>query len=146
MYRNFAALDIDAPQLDAKVTAVPGIDTGDVQEANDNAPRTITGFSPIEWQVVALARQDRLSTLREPSRLLMALGAISVGQRPNPRLADPRLEALRRIAVFAWHRGYALPASEIESFHQAGFTIDQLETLLASIGKGRAALNQGRRS
>jgi len=101
------------------------------------------GFSALEWQVVALAQQDRLSTLEEPSRLSIALGMIFGGQRPNPKLADSRLEALRRIAVLAWHRGYALPPSEIRAFHEAGFTPEQYETLLASISRGRAALNQG---
>jgi hypothetical protein len=104
---------------------------------------TQSGFSALEWQVVAIAQQDRLSSLEEPGRLSVALGMIFGGQRPNPRLADARLEALRRVAVLAWHRGYAVPPHEIRAFHQAGFTPDQYETLLASISQGRAALNQG---
>jgi hypothetical protein len=104
---------------------------------------TRSGFSALEWQVVAIAQQDRLSSLEEPGRLSVALGMIFGGQRPNPKLADARLEALRRVAVLAWHRGYALPPHEIRAFHQAGFTPDQYETLLASISQGRAALNQG---
>jgi hypothetical protein len=67
------------------------------------------------------------------------------GERPNPKLADQKLEALRRVAVLAWHKGYALPRHEIRAFHEAGFTPDQYETLLASISRGRAALNQGKR-
>lgn len=102
-------------------------------------------FSALEWQVVAIAQRDRLSSLEAPSRLSVALGMIFGGQRGNPRLADPRLEALRRLSVHAWHRGYAVPASEIRAFHAAGFTADQYETLLASISRGRAALNQGTR-
>ncbi len=109
------------------------------------APRTRSGLTALEWQVVALAQNDRLASLEEPSRLSIALGIVFGGQRPNPRLADARLEALRRISVLAWHRGYALPPAELRAFHAAGFTADQLETLLASISRGRAALNLGTR-
>jgi hypothetical protein len=128
-YMNFSAVDAHpvAPPADVVGT------------------RTRSGLSALEWQVVALAQHDRLSTLSQPGRLSVALGAVFGGQRPNPRLADPRLEALRRLAVLAWHRGYTLPPSELTAFHEAGFTADQLETLLASISRGRAALNMGTR-
>lgn len=108
-------------------------------------PRTRSGLSALEWQVVALAQRDRLSSLEEPSRISVALGTIFGSKRHNPRLADDKLETLRRIAVLAWHRGYALPPAELRAFHAAGFTADQLETLLASISRGRAALYQGSR-
>ncbi|WP_448664773.1 hypothetical protein ACG3SL_08925 [Sphingomonas sp. CJ20] len=108
-------------------------------------PTRVSGFSALEWQVVAIAQRDRLSSLEAPGRMAVALGVIFGGERANPRLADPRLEALRRIAVLAWHKGYSLPPSEIEAFHDAGFTAEQFETLLASISRGRAALNQGKR-
>lgn len=100
-------------------------------------------LSALEWQVVAIAQRDRLSSLEAPGRLSIALGMIFGGDRGNPRLADPRLEALRRIAVIAWHRGFRVPQSEIQRFHAAGYTPGQLETLLTSISRGRAALNQG---
>jgi hypothetical protein len=41
--------------------------------------------------------------------------------------------------VLAWHRGFALPESEITAFRAAGYSDDQLETLLGSIGAGRLA-------
>ena len=110
------------------------------------APRTQTGFSALEWQVVAIAQHDRLSSLEKPGKLATALTMIFGGQRPNPELADSRLEALRRLAVHAWHKGYAVPRAAIRAFHDAGFTTDQYETLLASISRGRAALNQGNRA
>ena len=102
-------------------------------------------LSALEWQVVAIAQHDRLASLNEPGRIAIALGAIFGSKRANPRLADPRLEALRRVAVHAWHRGYAVPRAEIRAFHEAGFTPEQYETLLASVSRGRAALNQGTR-
>ena len=99
-------------------------------------------LSGLEWSVVALARRDRLSTLQRPSRMAVALGRL-FGDRPNPRLADPKLEALRRFAVFAWHHGYALPSHEYDAFLDAGFSTGQLEQVLASISRGRTARNQG---
>ncbi len=104
-----------------------------------------TGFSALEWQVVAIAQHDRLASLEKPGRLSVALGMIFGGDSPNPKLADQKLEALRRLSVLAWHRGYTLPRHEIRAFHEAGFTPEQYETLLASISRGRAALNQGKR-
>ena len=109
------------------------------------APDIRSGFSALEWQVVAIAQRDRLSSLDAPGKLSVALGMIFGGQRANPKLADSKLEALRRMSVLAWHRGYSLPPSEIRAFHDAGFTADQYETLLASISQGRAARNRGHR-
>lgn len=98
-----------------------------------------TGFTALEWQVVALAQTDGLSSLDAPSRVTMALETVFGFKRVNPELANPALEALRRISVLAWHRGFALPQSQINAFHQAGYSEDQLETLLGSIGAGRLA-------
>lgn len=99
---------------------------------------TTARLGPLEWSVVALARGDSLASLRSPGRLSMALGNL-FGRRPNPSLADPRLEALRRMAVLSWHHGFAVPAREVKAFLAAGFSPDQYETLLASISAGRMA-------
>ena len=86
-------------------------------------------LSALEWSIVAMAERDRFSSLREPGRIVAALGSLFGVRRPN-RLANDRLEALRRIAVLAWHHGYTLPVSEIKAFMKAGFSADQFETLL----------------
>ncbi|WBY09167.1 hypothetical protein PIB19_07410 [Sphingomonas sp. 7/4-4] len=130
-YLNFATLQGSPIVTPDDVTAVP---------------RTRTGLSALEWQVVAIAQHDRLSSLEKPGKLATALTMIFGGQRPNPELADSRLEALRRLAVLAWHKGYTVPRAAIRAFHEAGFTTEQYETLLASISRGRAALNQGNRA
>lgn len=98
-----------------------------------------SGFSGLEWQVVAIARRDRLSSLGAPTPIARLLHAVFGGKRANPRLADPRLEALRRVAVIAWHKGFAVPVGEVAAFHDAGYSVDQLETLLTSISRDRAA-------
>lgn len=102
----------------------------------DEAVTVEQRLGALEWSVVAIARNDSLSSLRAPGRMSVALGNI-FGRRQNPRLADPRLEALRRMAVLAWHQGFAVPVSEIKAFLAAGFTADQYETVLASIGTAR---------
>lgn len=89
-------------------------------------------LSALEWAVVVLARRDTLSTLREPGRLSIALGNL-FGKRTNPHLADPKLEALRRLAVRTWHDRVSVPAQEMADFLAAGFTTGQYHTMLASI-------------
>lgn len=89
-------------------------------------------LSALEWSVVALARRDSLASLRRPGKLSVALGGL-FGTRHNPRLADEKLEALRHMAVLAWHRGYAVAKSAVQAFLAAGYTIDQYESMMASI-------------
>ena len=95
-------------------------------------------FSPLEWQIVQLARGDSLATLREPGRWTR-LQRLIFGQRPDPRLADKRLEALRQIAVEAWHRSYDVHPRRIFAFLSAGFTDAHLERLLAAIAAMRGS-------
>jgi hypothetical protein len=94
------------------------------------------GFGPLEWSVVALAERDRPSSLGTPSRLSLAIGAVFGSKRRNPALADPRLEALRRLAVLSWHRD-TVAAAEVEAFVAAGFTHAQHALLRASIAAAR---------
>lgn len=100
------------------------------------AAPTSPGFSGLEWSVIALARSDHLASLREPGRIATALGRL-FGTSGSGRLANGRLEALRRIAVLAWHRGYSVPVSELRAFLGAGFSSEQYEMLQASVGRGR---------
>ncbi|NIJ08321.1 hypothetical protein FHS31_001938 [Sphingomonas vulcanisoli] len=103
----------------------------------DKPVSTAGHFSPLEWTTIALARTDGLASLREPSRLSRAMGSL-FGRSTHSRLADPMLERLRRLAVNAWHYGYQLPVSETKAFLAAGFSVDQLELVLASVGQARS--------
>ena len=89
---------------------------------------TPAGFSALEWSVVMLARHDRPSSLREPGRFAKFLGRV-FGESFNRRLADPKLEALRRMAVLTWHHSYSVPKHEIRAFFEAGFSADHYELL-----------------
>lgn len=103
------------------------------------------GLSELEWSVVAVARRDGLGTLHPPDRLARLIRLVFGKALPNPRLASPRLEALRRTSVLAWRKGYSILPSELSAFLAAGFSLDQYEALQSGIGRARAAANQGHR-
>lgn len=92
-------------------------------------------LSALEWSVVAIAWGDRLSSLRRPGWVARLIGGVFGGH--NPRLADPRLEALRRMAVLTWHCGYAVPPHEVRAFRDAGYSADEYELLVDSIATAR---------
>ena len=108
----------------------------------DHAAEPAARLSALEWLVVALARKDSPASLRQPGRFASAIRTLF--KHHNPMLADERLEALRRMAVLSWRRGYAVPAREMEAFFAAGFTPGQYEALLASIGPAHE--NEGLRT
>lgn len=94
-----------------------------------------TTLSALEWQVVGIAQGDRLSSLEAPGRWSKFVALLFGRESASPRLADPRLEALRRVAVHAWHKGEAIPAHELAGFHAAGFSLAQLQLLLAQVAR-----------
>ncbi len=100
-------------------------------------------FSALEWSVIALAQRDPLSTLRAPGRVAKAMGSL-FGTSQDSRLADERLEALRRMAVLAWRKSWNVPTAKLRAFKAAGFTIEHYEALQVSVGRGREQI--GRRA
>lgn len=102
-------------------------------------------FSALEWSVVAIAEGDPLSSLRSPGRVAQALGSLFPAKR-NPKLADPKLEALRRMAVLTWKQGYKVSDHAITAFLNAGFTTSQYELLAGSIVTARAKRRLSRKS
>jgi hypothetical protein len=107
-----------------------------VKTATDLARDAGSRLGPLEWSVVALARRDTLSSLRAPGLLSTTMRTIF--RHNNPRLADERLEALRRMAVLAWHHSFQVPSSELRAFFDAGFTVGQYEAMMGSIAAARA--------
>jgi len=124
-YMSFAE-QLDGPVLPETVAQPPRAERTEMQ-----------GFSALEWSVVAIAERDKVSSLRQPGRMAIALGTL-FGDRRNPRLADPRLEALRRMAVLSWHHGFTVPGAAVRDFTDAGYSLEQYETLVASISAARA--------
>lgn len=94
-------------------------------------------LSALEWLVVSLARRDSLASLSRPGRLSTAMRMLF--NQPNPRLADERLEALRRMAVLTWHHGYTVASREVRAFVAAGFTLGQYELMVDSIGVAKTS-------
>ena len=119
-------------------------------EANDTQPialpaiaapvRAKPAFSPLEWSVIRLARIDKLWTIRPAGRLRRFWNWFVA--RGNPELANPQLEALRRMAVLSWHFGFTVPGNDVADFLSAGFTPEQYELMVSSIN---AALSTPRR-
>ena len=106
--------------------------------ANTAAPVAESGsLTKLEWSVIALARHDSRASLRPEgrvSRLFRALLGL-----PNPRMADRKLEALRRMAVLAWRDGYTVAPREVRTFLAAGFTPGQYEQAVNHIIAARVS-------
>lgn len=96
------------------------------------APRS-PAFTALEWSVIRLARIDDLWTIR-PMGLVRRFWNALVG-RVNPELANPQLEALRRMAVLSWHFGFTVPGEAIADFLSEGFNLAQYELLVTSISR-----------
>ena len=94
-------------------------------------------FSPLEWSVIRLAKIDRLWTIRAAGRVRRFWNWF-VG-RGNPELANPKLEALRRMAVLTWHYGFTVPGDDVANFLSAGFSPDQYELMAGSINSALSA-------
>lgn len=102
--------------------------------SNDDEPARL---SALEWSIVAMGERDSIASLREPSRFVSALGGLFGVRRAN-RLANDRLEALRRMSVLVWRHRWNVPKSELNAFLKAGFSIAQYELVQASIAEARA--------
>ncbi|SOB79110.1 hypothetical protein SAMN06297144_0380 [Sphingomonas guangdongensis] len=117
-----------------------------VRKPTEPAPKPIAdldpvGFTKLEWSVIRLARNDSLSSVRQPSRLsVVAQRFFRV--RTNPQLANPRLETLRRLAVINWRGASGMKPAAAEALFAAGFSVDQHDLLVRFTGAERPAATQ----
>jgi hypothetical protein len=94
-------------------------------------------LSVLERRIIELAREDRMETLR-PFKKRSWLATLILGPaRPSPVLANERLEALRRLAVQAWHHGYTLPVSALREARLAGYDETQIGAVIDMIGRSQ---------
>lgn len=100
-----------------------------------------SSLSAIERQVVMLSLGDPRSSLAGQSAWRRRLDALLGLRRPN-RLADPRLEALRRLAVLMRLDGFATDASEYEAFTAAGFRPGAAEEVYSFVTPHRAPVSR----
>lgn len=99
-------------------------------------------LTALERRIIELARHDGLETLR-PERKRGWLARLILGPASaSPTLANERLEALRRLAVQTWHKGYTLPASALREAQAAGFDEGQIGAVIDSIGRARASVRR----
>lgn len=118
-------------------------EAGGAAPAASRAEGPAVRFSPLEWWTIAAAQRERLSTLKEPGPIARLLGAV-FGANDNDRNVDPRQQALRRMAILAWHKSYTVPKWEIQAFVAAGFSLDHYELLQASIATARSRSRRAR--
>lgn len=87
-------------------------------------------LTDLERTVVLLSRRDRSVASPLVERLRDA-AIRTFGLRRANRLADPKLEALRRFAVILRENEGLAPAAEIERFVAAGYRAEQVEAVYA---------------
>lgn len=107
-----------------------------IAENFETAASSTARFSALEWSVIALAQRDDRVSLDEPGAISQAMATL-FGDRRSNRLADERLEALRRASVLSWTSARPLPDVEVQSFLSSGFSSQQYDLLVDSISKGR---------
>lgn len=85
----------------------------------------VTYFDEVERHVIALARRDDRWSLLDASDWRARLVRWVSGRRPVNRLANERLEALRRFVVLSRLRRGKVSEPELRNFLRAGFTTFQ---------------------
>ncbi|MEJ2410600.1 MAG: hypothetical protein P8Y48_15145 [Novosphingobium sp.] len=112
-----------------------------VVRVNVQASAEIAGFgnslTVLEHRIIELAREDSLETLQPPRKRGWFARLIFGPEPASSMLANERLEALRRLAVHAWHNGYQLPASALNEARAAGFNDDEIGAVIDTIGRAR---------
>ncbi len=98
--------------------------------------RPEVAFSALEWAVVAVARGDRVVSVRRMGAISLLLRWV-FGIDGGQTLADPKLEALRRISVLAWHRLTATSA-EMSAFRSAGYHEGHIDLLYRTVERAAA--------
>lgn len=94
------------------------------------------GLTLLEQRVVAISLFDDHSTIDPPAGLARLRGWL-FGFRPANRLADKRLEALRRYCILLRLSSYALPSVEAQRLRTAGYSdnaLSQAKRLIARSG------------
>lgn len=91
----------------------------------------LCGFTRAEWIAIRLARCDGVASVRAASPIGSAVRRL-FGLEPANRLADPRLEALRRVAVCCW-RQRPIDSRQVEALIGAGFSFDHVALIRAHV-------------
>jgi len=134
---------IDLQHKFVEAAGITALDPATIHAGRATRLSPAASLSPLEWLVVAVAERDSLASLRAPGRVATLFGAL-FGAARSPGFANPRLEALRRIAVMHWRRGNAVDPGEVSGFLAAGYSSAQHELVAASIRTARATKSDRR--
>lgn len=104
--------------------------------------RAMQPISTLERRTIELSLRDARSSIDEPTRMRRALARLLSPPRQT-RLADPRLEALRRFAVLYRLHGSAMRTEEVDRLLTAGFAATQAVAFERQID---SLLDRGRRT
>lgn len=104
--------------------------TSPVVACNDNI-----SLDHHEWAVVDMARVDGPRSANPNSLFNSLLRTVFGVSIPRP-LANERLEALRRFAVFAWYRA-EIRARDLAALFAAGFSSNDAARIIAHVGLAR---------
>lgn len=97
--------------------------------AMSNAPSGASPFTLLQWLVIAMgSRPGSLPLACSP------FGQTLVGLVGDAEMDGPRLETLRHTARIAGRCGWGIPSAEVGQFLMAGWSEDQLEALIESVG------------
>lgn len=102
-----------------------------------NATSTTTGrsLSDLDWKVVDVGLLDGPVSI-DPDSFLSRLARSLFGLPVAPRLANERLEALRRFSIRAWYCDL-IRARDVRPLVAAGYSIADIFSILAHVGRYR---------
>ena len=100
---------------------------------SQRSPATL--LSTLDWSVVEAGRTDGALSLN-PDGLRAGLARRLLGIFVPQGLADPRLEALRRFAVRAWHWD-VIRDKDLRAFMAAGYNRAHVLEILSHVGMAR---------
>jgi hypothetical protein len=89
----------------------------------------------MSWRVVEMARSEGARSLN-PDGIVARIASGLFGIAVPGRLANDALEALRRFSVRAWFWDF-VPASEVQDFLDAGYTVTDAKRILAYVAHHR---------
>ena len=91
-------------------------------------------LSFLEWKIVEMAREDGARSFN-PDGFVAGVARL-VGMRVGQRLANDRLEALRRFSVRAWHWDL-IRTKDVRAFLNAGYSRIHVLEILSHVGLSR---------
>lgn len=102
-----------------------------------NAISTFESQRPtaMNWQVIEMARSEGPRSLN-PDGIVSRIARSLFGIALPGRLSNSGLEALRRFSVRAWFWDF-VPASEVQDFLDAGYTVTDAKRILAYVAHHR---------